>query len=88
MQSDGVAIMLLGLVAAGCTTLAFVPQVIKTWRSQSTGDLSLGMFAVMVIGIVLWLIYALVRSDLPLAVTNGATLVLAGTILVLKLRHG
>jgi MtN3 and saliva related transmembrane protein len=46
------------------------------------------MFAVMVIGIVLWLIYALVRSDLPLAVTNGATLVLAGTILVLKLRHG
>lgn len=88
MQWDGVAVMLLGLVAACCTTLAFVPQVIKTWRTRSTGDLSLGMFSVMVTGIVLWLIYALIRGDLPLAAANGVTLVLAGTMLVLKLRHG
>jgi MtN3 and saliva related transmembrane protein len=46
------------------------------------------MFSVMVTGIVLWLIYALIRSDLPLAAANGVTLVLAGTMLVLKLRHG
>lgn len=88
MQWDGVAVMLLGLVAACCTTLAFVPQVIKTLRTRSIGDLSLGMFSVMVTGIVLWLLHALIRSDLPLAVANGVTLVLAGTILVLKLRHG
>jgi len=88
MQWDSVAVMLLGLVAACCTTLAFVPQVIKTWRSRSTGDLSLSMFSVMVTGIVLWLVYALIRGDLPLAVANGVTLVLAGTILFLKLRHG
>lgn len=88
MQWDGVAVMLLGLVAACRTTLAFVPQVIKTLRTRSTGDLSLGMFSVMVTGIVLWLLYALISSDLPLAVANGVTLVLAGTILVLKLRHG
>ncbi len=88
MQWDGVAVMLLGLVAACSTTMAFVPQVIKTLRTRSIGDLSLGMFSVMVTGIVLWLLYALIRSDLPLAVANGVTLVLAGTILVLKLRHG
>jgi MtN3 and saliva related transmembrane protein len=83
---SGVA--LLGFLAAGCTTLAFLPQVLKTWRTRSTGDISLGMFAVMTIGIVLWIIYAVIRSDLPLFAANAVTLCLAIAILVLKLRHG
>jgi len=46
------------------------------------------MFAIMIFGILLWLIYAVLRSDLPLFAANAVTLFLAGTILVLKLRHG
>jgi len=79
---------ILGLTAGFCTTLAFLPQVLKTWRTRSTADISLGMFSVLVFGIVLWLIYGALTSDLPLVVANTATLILAGIILVLKIRHG
>jgi MtN3 and saliva related transmembrane protein len=78
----------LGLAAAACTTIAYVPQVMKAWRSKSTSDISLGMFALMVTGIALWLIYGLLLSDLPLIVANAATLCLVAFILLLKLRHG
>jgi MtN3 and saliva related transmembrane protein len=78
----------IGLLAAFCTTLAYAPQAIKTWRTRSTADISLGMFSLMVVGIVFWLVYGLLIEDLPLILANLVTLSLAGTILVLKLRHG
>lgn len=82
------ALTLLGLIAATCTTLAFLPQVVKTYRTRSTKDISLGMFLVLVIGIILWLIYGVLISDLPLVAANVVTLFLAGIILALKLKHG
>lgn len=78
----------IGLVAATCTTFAFVPQVLKAWRTQSTADISIGMFLLLVVGIVLWLIYGMILSDLPLILANIVTLALAAAILVLKVRCG
>ncbi len=77
----------LGLAAATLTTAAFLPQVITTWRTRKTRDSSLGMFSVLCAGICLWLVYGILRSDLPLILANAVTLVLAGTILVLKLKY-
>jgi MtN3 and saliva related transmembrane protein len=82
------AVTLIGLFAAFCTTLAYAPQAIKTWRTRSTSDISLGMFSLMVVGVVFWLVYGVLLGDLPLIINNLVTLALAGTILVLKLRHG
>ena len=81
-------VMLIGLVAACCTTIAYAPQAIKTWRTRSTKDISLGMFVLMVTGVALWLAYGVLIGDVPLILANVVTLSLAGTILVLKLRHG
>jgi MtN3 and saliva related transmembrane protein len=77
-----------GLAAAFCTTVAFVPQVVKTWKTRSTADISLGTFVVLLLGLVLWLAYGMFLGDAPLIVSNGITLVLAGSILVFKLRYG
>jgi len=77
-----------GYAAAFCTTAAYVPQVWRIWRTRSTKDISLGMFLVMTVGLIFWLVYGISISSLPVIVANGATLVLTGTILVLKLRHG
>ncbi len=77
---------LTGGVAAVLTTIAFLPQVIKSWRSRSTRDVSLGMFLILNTGIVLWLIYGLILESRPLIYANTVTLILTGTILVLKLR--
>ena len=77
---------LIGGVAAVLTTIAFLPQVIKSWRSRSTRDVSLGMFLILNTGIVLWLIYGLILESRPLIYANTVTLILTGTILMLKLR--
>ena len=81
-------VTLIGLGAAFCTTIAFLPQVIRTWRTRSTKDLSLSMFLVFTTGIFLWLVYGLILRDVPLIAANGTTFVLSGTILYFKLRYG
>ncbi|MBP5855818.1 SemiSWEET family sugar transporter [Marivibrio halodurans] len=82
------AVQAIGMLAGTCTTVAFLPQVIKTWRTRSTRDISLGMFLVLTTGIVLWLTYGLMIGDLPLVAANAVTFLLAGAILYFKLRHG
>lgn len=79
-------LLVIGLLAAACTTLAYVPQVIKTWRTRSTEDISLYMYLLMVTGVALWLVYGLALGDLPLIASNGATLALSASILYVKLR--
>jgi MtN3 and saliva related transmembrane protein len=79
---------LIGFAAAFFTTVAYIPQVLRIWRTRSTADISLGMFVVMTIGVVLWLIYGIMLGSAPVIAANGITLVLSTTILVLKLRGG
>ncbi|GAK44324.1 conserved protein [Tepidicaulis marinus] len=81
-------ITLIGMSAGTLTTLAFLPQVLRAWRTRSTADVSLLMFLAMCLGIVLWLIYGLLAGDLPLIIANSVTLVLAGAVLVAKFRFG
>jgi MtN3 and saliva related transmembrane protein len=78
----------IGLFAAVCTTTSFVPQVVKAWRSRSTRDVSTGMFALLLTGNSLWLVYGVLIGDLPIVVANLVTLGLVVTILALKLRYG
>jgi MtN3 and saliva related transmembrane protein len=80
------AVQLLGLVAGFLTTAAFLPQVIKTWKSRSAKDLSLGMFSLFCLGVALWLIYGFMVNDIPVIVANLITLMLASTLLFFKLR--
>lgn len=79
------ALMILGLTAATLTTIAFVPQVLKTWRSKSAKDLSLGMYLIFTSGVILWLIYGIIKNDIPIIAANVVTLTLALTILYFKL---
>ena len=81
-------IQTLGLVAAAMTTSAFVPQVIKTWKSRSTKDLSLGMYSVLWVGIILWLIYGFIQGDLPIIMANAITFISTSILLLLKLKYG
>jgi MtN3 and saliva related transmembrane protein len=78
----------LGFMAGLFTTVAFIPQLVRASRSRSTKDLSLPMFLIFTTGVLLWLIYGVAIRSAPVIAANGATLVLAGAILVLKIRHG
>ena len=77
----------LGLVAATLTTCSFVPQLTRVVRTRSAEDLSYGMFGAFSLGVLLWLVYGVLRDDLPVIVSNAVTLALSVAILVLKIRY-
>ncbi len=77
---------ILGFVAGACTTAAFLPQVIHVWRTRSAADISLGMYCVFLLGVFLWLAYGIITSAMSMILANGVTLLLAGSVLFMKLR--
>lgn len=80
-------INILGLIAGTLTTIAFLPQLLKTWQSKSAKDVSLVMMITFSVGIFLWIIYGFAIGAMPIIVCNAVTLVLALMILVLKIRY-
>ena len=81
-------ITIIGLLAAMCTTIAFLPQVIKTVKTKKTNDISLLMYIILTTGILLWVIYGLLTIDLPIILANSITFVLALIVVMLKIIHG
>ena len=79
---------LIGYLAAALTTCSFVPQALHTFRTRDVSGISLGMYSVFTVGIALWLLYGLALSAWPIVVANAITLLLAGTILGMKLVYG
>lgn len=78
----------LGYAAAILTSIAFVPQAVKTIRSRDTSGISLGMYVIFTVGIGFWFAYGVALGSWPMILANITTFALALTILVLKLRHG
>ena len=77
-----------GYAAAILTTISFVPQVLKVWRTRSARDVSLGMYSLFTLGIFTWLVYGVLIESWPVILANFVTLVLAGMVLAMKLRFG
>jgi len=77
----------IGLVAATLTTTAFFPQLIKTVRTKSTGDLSLPMYTLMFTGTVSWLVYGLLKHDLPVTLANAVSSAASFVIFYYKFRE-
>ncbi len=77
---------LIGIVAGTLTTVAFLPQVIRTWRTRRADDISLGMLLLFTTGVALWEIYGLAIGAAPVIAANAVTVVLALAMVVLKLR--
>jgi MtN3 and saliva related transmembrane protein len=78
---------LVGWIAGTLTTIAFFPQLLKTWTTKSAKDVSLVMMVTFCVGIFLWLVYGLAIDAMPVVVTNSVTLILALLILILKIKY-
>jgi len=78
----------LGTVAGIFTTIAFLPQVLKVWRSRSARDISLGMYAIFATGVACWIAYGWILSIWPVIVANVVTLILVAVVIGMKLRWG
>lgn len=76
----------IGSIAAVCTTLAFVPQVLKSWRTRDLSGISLPMYTIFTVGVLLWLVYGILIQVWPVIVANAITALLASAVLLLKLK--
>ena len=81
------AVIFLGLLAATLTTSAFLPQMLKTWKTKSARDVSYTMLITFILGVFLWLIYGFYRGDVAIILANGITLILNLMILWLKIKY-
>lgn len=80
-------ISIIGLVAGLCTTASVIPQIVKSWKTKKTADVSPLMFAILLIGIILWIIYGILKNDFPIIATNGLALVLNSVMIFCMLKY-
>lgn len=80
------AIETVGSAAALLTTLAYLPQSVRTIRTRSTGDFSLKMLVFLAAGLALWILYGIAIGSVPLIAANIVTLAFVAPILVFKLK--
>jgi MtN3 and saliva related transmembrane protein len=78
----------IGLMAGALTTLAYVPQVIKTWKTKSTKDISVGMFVTLSLGLLMWTFYGFSINSMPVIVANIVSLALVFIVLIFKMKYG
>ena len=81
-------ILALGLIAGLLTTVSSIPQVIKTWKTKHTKDISIAWLMLFNLGLFLWLIYGIYIDNLPLIASNAVSLLLVSSLLVMKWRFG
>jgi len=84
---DPIVINTVGTLAGLCGIVGFTPQIAKILREKDATSVSLKMYAVTTTGFVLWVAYGLLQKSWPITAANSAMLVLAATILLLKLRY-
>ncbi|MHB0992664.1 MAG: SemiSWEET transporter [Burkholderiales bacterium] len=77
----------LGLLAGSLTTISFIPQVVRIWRTKKADDISTSMFVIFIAGVALWLGYGILLKAWPVIAANAITLALAMVILILKFRY-
>jgi len=77
----------IGFIAAICTTVAFVPQALKIYKSKTARDISLPMWLIFSFGVFLWLIYGILILSLPIIIANLVTLLLSLFILFFKVKY-
>jgi MtN3 and saliva related transmembrane protein len=78
----------LGLIATCFTTASFIPQVWQIWKTRDVSGISLPTYIIITFGLGLWLLYGILKGDLPLIVANSMMTVLTGAITVMKIRFG
>ena len=87
MESQFNYIDLFGFTAALLTTIAFIPQLYKTWKTKSAEDVSLIMLILFITGLICWIIYGLKIQSIPILVANIITFIFNFSILILKITY-
>ncbi len=80
--------LIIGWIASVLSTISFLPQVIKTWKTKHTKDLSLGMCIILFFAALSWATYGVLIKSVPIVAANTVLFTLVSIILVFKLKYG
>jgi len=83
METSGI----IGLLAGLTTTFAFLPQIIKTFRTKETKNISLTMYVIYMIGVLMWFVYGYLIGEIAILVSNSFSFVFGLSMLYLKIKH-
>jgi len=64
---------IIGLFAGTCVTISVIPQILKVWRTKKVKAISLKTFSILTFGIGVWIVYGILKKDLPIIITNGVS---------------
>lgn len=81
------ALQILGLVAGTITSITFLPQVVKIWKTRSATDISLSMLLLLLLGVIMWLTYGILVKDAAIIYTNSMVLLMGLIMLFFKLKY-
>ena len=87
VQKGMSSVTFIGFAAGALTTISFVPQAVKSYRTKRCNDLSAGMLLAFASGVVLWLAYGFFLRSAPIISANAVTLALLAVIIGMKIRY-
>jgi MtN3 and saliva related transmembrane protein len=79
---------IIGYLAGLLILISIIPQILKSWKTKSTKDISLLRYLIYVAGVVLWLVYGILLINGPMIIVNSINLILASTVIYLKVKYG
>lgn len=77
----------IGIAAGACTAISLIPQIIKIQREKKAEDISVVYLAVLLLGLVLWIIYGVLRKDIPVIATNVVSVIINVVTIVMKWKY-
>lgn len=77
----------IGLIGGFITSVAVVPQVVRTWRTKHARDLSIWQPLLLIVGMLFWLAYGVMLGDMPLIIANSFSVACYLLLIVMKLRY-
>ena len=78
---------IIGMLAGFFTTIGAIPQILRAWKTKKVDDVSPRMFLILTIGVSLWTVYGILKADAPIIITNGISVILNTSMLILIIKY-
>ena len=76
-----------GLFAGICTAISLLPQLVKIIREKKANAISYGMLSILMLGLISWIAYGVIKTDFPIIITNGLSLALNILIVIFTIKY-
>jgi MtN3 and saliva related transmembrane protein len=77
----------IGIAAGICTAVSLIPQIIKIKKEKKAQDISMLYLVILLVGLLLWIVYGILRKDIPVIATNVTSVAINLTTIFLGMKY-